>query len=38
MEAVFGTIGKHARSAVGVAVLPRAAAVEIDAIVAVRPA
>ncbi|NJS15692.1 MAG: RidA family protein [Sphingopyxis sp.] len=38
MEAVFGDKGKHARSAVGVAVLPRAAAVEIDAIVAVRPA
>jgi enamine deaminase RidA (YjgF/YER057c/UK114 family) len=38
MEAVFGNAGKHARSAVGVAVLPRAAAVEIDAIVAVRPA
>jgi len=37
MEAVFGDIGKHARSAVGVAVLPRAAAVEIDAIVAVHP-
>lgn len=38
MEAVFGDAGKHARSAVGVAVLPRAAAVEVDAIVAVRPA
>lgn len=38
MEAVFGAIGKHARSAVGVAVLPRAAAVEVDAIVAVRTA
>lgn len=38
MEAVFGEAGKHARSAVGVAVLPRAAAVEVDAIVAVRPA
>lgn len=38
MEAVFGDIGKHARSAVGVAVLPRGAAVEVDAIVAVRPA
>lgn len=38
MEAVFGDIGKHARSAVGVAVLPRAAAVEVDAIVAVHPA
>lgn len=38
MEAAFGAIGKHARSAVGVAVLPRGAAVEVDAIVAVRPA
>jgi enamine deaminase RidA (YjgF/YER057c/UK114 family) len=38
MEAVFGDSGKHARSAVGVAVLPRGAAVEVDAIVAVRPA
>lgn len=38
MEAVFGAAGKHARSAVGVAMLPRGAAVEIDAIVAVRAA
>lgn len=38
MEAIFGDIGKHARSAVGVAALPRAAAVEVDAIVAVHPA
>lgn len=36
MEQVFGEPGRHARSAVGVAVLPRGAAVEIDAIVAVR--
>ena len=36
MEQVLGDRGRHARSAVGVAVLPRAAAVEIDAIVAVR--
>jgi enamine deaminase RidA (YjgF/YER057c/UK114 family) len=36
MEQVLGERGRHARSAVGVAVLPRAAAVEIDAIVAVR--
>ena len=36
MEAVFGEVGKHARSAVGVPVLPLNAAVEIDAIVAVR--
>lgn len=38
MEAVFGAPGKHARSAVGVATLPRGAAVEIDAIVALHPA
>jgi enamine deaminase RidA (YjgF/YER057c/UK114 family) len=36
MEAVFGEAGRHARSAVGVPVLPLNAAVEIDAIVAVR--
>jgi enamine deaminase RidA (YjgF/YER057c/UK114 family) len=33
MEALFGDAGKHARSAVGVAVLPRGAAVEVDAVV-----
>lgn len=38
MEAVFGEAGRHARSAVGVPILPLGAAVEIDAIVAVRPA
>jgi enamine deaminase RidA (YjgF/YER057c/UK114 family) len=38
MDAVFGEAGRHARSAVGVPVLPLNAAVEIDAIVAVRPA
>lgn len=38
MVEVFGEAGKHARSAVGVPVLPLGAAVEIDAIVAVRPA
>lgn len=38
MVAVFGEAGKHARSAVGVPVLPLGAAVEVDAIVAVRPA
>jgi enamine deaminase RidA (YjgF/YER057c/UK114 family) len=38
MTAVFGDAGKHARSAVGVPVLPLGAAVEVDAIVAVRPA
>lgn len=37
MEALFGEAGRHARSAVGVAALPLGAAVEIDAIVAVRP-
>jgi enamine deaminase RidA (YjgF/YER057c/UK114 family) len=37
MEQVFGEAGKHARSAVGVPVLPLGAAVEIDAVVAVRP-
>ena len=36
MEKVFGEAGKHARSAVGVPALPRGAAVEIDAIIAVR--
>jgi enamine deaminase RidA (YjgF/YER057c/UK114 family) len=38
MESLFGEAGRHARSAVGVAVLPLGAAVEVDAIVAVRPA
>lgn len=38
MAAVFGDAGQHARSAVGVPVLPLGAAVEVDAIVAVRPA
>ncbi len=36
MEQVFGEAGRHARSAVGVPVLPLSAAVEIDAIVAVK--
>ena len=36
MEAVFGDAGRHARSAVGVPVLPLGAAVEIDAIVAIK--
>jgi enamine deaminase RidA (YjgF/YER057c/UK114 family) len=36
MAAVFGDAGRHARSAVGVPVLPLGAAVEVDAIVAVR--
>ncbi|HJP69283.1 MAG TPA: RidA family protein [Sphingomicrobium sp.] len=34
---VFGDVGRHARSAVGVAVLPLGVAVEVDAIVAVMP-
>lgn len=38
MEQVFGEAGRHVRSAVGVPVLPLGAAVEIDAIVAVRTA
>jgi len=38
MAEVFGDAGKHARSAVGVPVLPLGAAVEVDAIVEVRPA
>lgn len=38
MSGVFGEAGKHARSAVGVPVLPLGAAVEVDAILAVRPA
>lgn len=37
-QSLFGEAGRHARAAVGVAVLPLAAAVEIDAIIAVRPA
>ena len=36
MAALFGEAGRHARSAVGVPALPLGAAVEIDAIVAVR--
>ncbi|RVT43907.1 RidA family protein [Sphingobium algorifonticola] len=38
MVDVFGDAGRHARSAVGVPVLPLGAAVEIDAIIAIRPA
>ena len=38
MEQVFGEIGRHARAAVGVPALPMGAAVEIDALVAVRAA
>ena len=36
-ETLFGDAGRHARAAVGVAVLPLGAAVEADAIIAVRP-
>lgn len=36
MQDVFGEAGRHARSAVGVPVLPLGAAVEVDAVVAVR--
>lgn len=35
---VFGDPGRHARSAVGVPVLPLGAAVEVDAIIAISPA
>ncbi len=36
MQRVFGDAGKHARSAVGVPVLPLNAIVEVDAVVAIR--
>src|SRR3954452_15649007 len=36
MERIFGEAGRHARSAVGVPVLPLGAAVEIDAVIAVK--
>jgi enamine deaminase RidA (YjgF/YER057c/UK114 family) len=36
MEQVFGEAGRHARSAVGVPVLPLGACVEIDAVIAVK--
>lgn len=36
MHEIFGSQGAHARTAVGVAALPRGAAVEVDAIFAVR--
>jgi enamine deaminase RidA (YjgF/YER057c/UK114 family) len=36
MQQVFGEAGRHARSAVGVTVLPLGVAVEVDAIVAVK--
>lgn len=37
MAQVFGEAGKHARSAVGVPVLPLGAAVEVDAVIALKP-
>ncbi len=37
MVEIFGDAGKHARSAVGVPVLPLNAAVEVDAIIALKP-
>jgi len=36
MQEVFGESGRHARSAVGVAVLPLGVAVEVDAIIAIK--
>lgn len=36
MQALFGEAGRHARSAVGVSVLPLGAVVEVDAVVAIR--
>ncbi len=36
MQQVFGEAGRHARSAVGVNVLPLGVAVEVDAVIAVR--
>ena len=38
MVVLFGEAGRHARSAVGVPALPLGAVVEVDAIVALRPA
>lgn len=38
MVHIFGDAGRHARSAVGVPTLPLGATVEIDAIIAIRPA
>ncbi len=36
MQALFGEAGRHARSAVGVPVLPLGAAVEVDAVITIR--
>jgi enamine deaminase RidA (YjgF/YER057c/UK114 family) len=38
LHAIFGDAGRHTRSAIGVAALPRGGAVEIEVIAAVRPA
>ena len=38
LHAVFGDAGRHTRSAIGVAALPRRGSVEIEVIAAVRPA
>ena len=38
MVEIFGEAGKHARAAVGVPTLPMGVAVEVDAIVAIKPA
>ena len=37
MAEIFGDAGRHARSAVGVPVLPLGAAVEVDALIAIKP-
>lgn len=37
MEVIFGAAGQHARSAVGVSSLPLGVAVEVDAIIALKP-
>lgn len=37
LQQVFGPVGQHARSAVGVAQLPKNAAVEVELIVEIRP-
>jgi len=37
MQDVFGEAGRHARAAVGAPALPMGVAVEVDAVVAVRP-
>ena len=37
LYAIFGDAGRHTRSAIGVAALPRGGAVEIEVVVAIRP-